>query len=69
MATIQQVIEKLITLEASVETIRKESGAVYKIIVTGNGCPPLPETVREHAEWIGKHEEAEKEGKQKKLSV
>lgn len=26
--------------------------AMYKILVTGNGTPPLPEQVRVHAAWI-----------------
>jgi len=26
--------------------------AMYKILVTGNGIPPLPEIVRQHSEWI-----------------
>ena len=37
--------------------------AMYKILVTGNGCPSLPETVRKHADWIKEKDEeaAEKE--------
>ena len=29
---------------------------LYKILVTGNGAPPLPETVRIHSAWIIAHD-------------
>lgn len=38
----------------------KKIDAMYKIIVTGNGQPPMPEMVRKHEEWI---KEKEEEGK------
>lgn len=30
----------------------KKTDAMYKLLVTGNGNPPLPEVVRNHAAWI-----------------
>lgn len=26
--------------------------AMYKLLITGNGCPPLQETIRGHESWI-----------------
>jgi hypothetical protein len=36
------------------ETVKKVD-AMYKVLVTGNGEVPLPETVRKHTAWIEEH--------------
>jgi hypothetical protein len=43
-------------LAAHSEECRKMD-AMYKILVTGNGQPPLPETVRKHDEWIAEQKD------------
>ena len=43
--------------------------AMYKILVTGNGCPSLPETVRKHTEWIDDKDEAEKEREKRGFEI
>jgi len=47
--------------------------AMYKIIVTGNGEPPLPEVVRTHETWITEQkkckEASEKESREMKRSI
>ncbi len=35
---------------------RQKIDDMYKIIVTGNGDLPLPETVRKHKDWIENHD-------------
>ena len=70
MATNQQVIEELTALKivyaqecARVETLTAQVAAMYKVLVTGNGGPPLPETVRKSQEWIEDYKKAlEKRG-------
>jgi len=34
------------------ETNREKIDAMYKLLITGNGIPALPETVRKHGDWI-----------------
>lgn len=34
--------------------------AMYKLLITGNGEPPLPEKVREHGKWINEQKEGAK---------
>ena len=42
---------------------RKKIDSMYKILVTGNGTPPLPETVRNHDKWISEQKDEAKERK------
>jgi hypothetical protein len=55
----QQVFDKLSELSSSLElhiaTDKPNAdkiAAMYKILVTGNGTPSLPETVRTHEAWM-----------------
>jgi hypothetical protein len=55
----QRVLEQVGVLSGSLSThiaLQKISdekiGEMYKILVTGNGVPALPEIVRRHQEWI-----------------
>jgi len=64
MATISQklldelaeVIPALAIHIAGDEDLRSKMAAMYKILVTGNGSPPLPEIVRIHSAWITAHD-------------
>lgn len=55
----QQIFDRLTTLATAFELhisadkqICDKVNAMYKIIVTGNGIPSLPETVRIHDAWM-----------------
>jgi hypothetical protein len=55
----QQVFDKLALLKETLElhVVHDEANvekvaAMYKILVTGNGVPSLPETVRVHEAWM-----------------
>lgn len=72
----QQLVTQITSLAVSVashisgETETKEmTKAMYKILVTGNGQPPLPETVRQHSAWIDERDAERKENKQYKKDV
>ena len=60
MATNADKLNELAVNIAQVMTdlagVKVQSSAMYKILVTGNGAKPLPEVVRNHAEWIECHE-------------
>jgi putative protein kinase ArgK-like GTPase of G3E family len=62
-----QVLEQLenIKLQLSAHYEREKAAderlaGVYKILVTGNGTPPLPEMVRKHEDWICEQKEDKK---------
>lgn len=59
-------VTKLTTAFGGVE---KQSAAMYKILVTGNGAKPLPEVVRNHDEWIECEKEKQKVGDTRKWEV
>jgi len=59
----QQVFVQLATLSSdltahvALQSLCDEKvNAMYKIIVTGNGKPALPEDVRKHEQWIQEHD-------------
>jgi hypothetical protein len=72
MATIsEKVLQKLSEIENSLSTHFERDrtncekiDATYKLLVTGNGCPPLTETVRNHHAWI--EEQKKRRGEQEK---
>ena len=62
--TNQQVLEELSAVKLSFvthcskeEELREKIDAMYKVLVTGNGQPPLPETVRASEKWIKEEQE------------
>lgn len=66
----QKVLEQLTSLSLALAAhvaigvnTDKKIDAMYEILVTGNGCPPLSETVRKHTEWITEQENFWKEEK------
>lgn len=67
----QQVLAQVSSLALSfashvsgeVET-KGKIDAMYKILVTGNGEVPLPETVRQHCTWIQVHDADREEVRQ-----
>jgi hypothetical protein len=69
MATIsQQVVEDIADLHeilaahlAYDKSSCQKIDSMYKILVTGNGTPPLPELVRNHGEWIDERKAVDKE--------
>jgi hypothetical protein len=57
IAELYGVMEKHLAYdEANCEKI----GAMYKLLITGNGKAPLPEIVRNHEEWIEECKEEKK---------
>lgn len=46
----------------------KKIDGMYKILVTGNGEPPLPEVVRGHTEWIAEKKREAKLNKENRIS-
>jgi hypothetical protein len=58
--TLQSIGTKLAVHIAGDEERDEKTDAMYKIIVTGNGVPALPEVVRGHDEWIKKQKERAK---------
>ena len=64
MATISQkllddltnIIPTLTIHIAGDSDLQEKMLAMYKILVTGNGSPPLPEVVRIHSAWIIAHD-------------
>jgi hypothetical protein len=66
----QKVLEQLTSLALSFAThvateadTERKIGEMYKILVTGNGNPPLPEIVRGHTEWIAERDDERCENK------
>jgi len=71
----QQVLVRLSELSAALTAhialqslLDEKLNAMYKIIVTGNGQPALPEVVRQHDSWILKHDEDSADASQKNHS-
>ena len=51
-----EVIPQLAIHIAGDADLQAKMGAMYKILVTGNGYAPLPEVVRIHSAWIVAHD-------------
>jgi len=57
----RQILQDIAELFGVVESSHEKIDKMYDIIVVGTpGTPPLPETVRKHAEWIKECEEEKK---------
>ena len=57
----RQILQDIAELYGVVESSHEKIDKMYDIIVIGTpGIPPLPETVRKHAEWIQECEEEKK---------
>lgn len=52
MEKIKEVEYKVGTMNCLDDPTREKINSMYKILVTGNGTPPLPEQVRNNAAWI-----------------
>lgn len=64
--TIQSIGTKLGLHISKDEERDKKTDAMYKILITGNGIPSLPETVRKQGEWIdGQKKRGEEEEKRR----
>jgi len=61
MATINELAISIAQLVTDLSGVKIQTAAMYKILVTGNGTKPLPETVRNHDAWIECQKEAQKE--------
>lgn len=65
ISVVDDKVNDVIALDAA---SREKINAMYKILVTGNGSPPLPELVRNNTNWINDQkkeiDERKKQGKQ-----
>jgi hypothetical protein len=75
MATNEQVLRELEDLRLANEQRRireeefiKKLDAMYKVLVTGNGGPPLPELVRGNKKWIDDQDADRKEREKERRS-
>jgi len=57
IAELYGVLDKHLTYD---EENRKKIDLMYRVLVTGNGGPPLPEIIRRHDAWIEEQKEEEK---------
>jgi hypothetical protein len=54
-------LQKIITEHLTFDKVNgPKIDAMYKLLITGNGLPPLQETIRKHEDWIGEQKECKK---------
>jgi hypothetical protein len=73
MATNTEKLDEIFKTVTQLSTEFKSScdqvKAMYKILVTGNGQPPLPEVVREHEKWIADQEKETEKREDTRLKI